>query len=239
MRINTALILCAGFGKRLKPLTLTKPKPLIEIKNITVLEKCINMITELGIRKILLNTFYLENQVIEFIKTKKFKIDIEIVRDGQKILDTGGGILNMIKNSKDKDFIIFNPDTLWNKNYIDEIKKMQDFYFSNDLDNTLLVTNKKKSFDINLNGDFNFLNNQLKKEKKNNFIYIGCQILNKDLFNKYKIENFSISEIWFNLLKKNKLNGFESYNKFYHLTNLETFKRLKDSLPSLYQDIYN
>ncbi len=229
MRINTALILCAGFGKRLKPLTLTKPKPLIEIKNITVLEKCINMITELGIRKILLNTFYLENQVIEFIKTKKFKIDIEIVRDGQKILDTGGGILNMIKNSKDKDFIIFNPDTLWNKNYIDEIKKMQDFYFSNDLDNTLLVTNKKKSFDINLNGDFNFLNNQLKKEKKNNFIFIGCQILNKDLFNKYKIENFSISEIWFNLLKKNKLNGFESYNKFYHLTNLETFKRLKDS----------
>ena len=229
MRINTALILCAGFGKRLKPLTLTKPKPLIEIKNITVLEKCINMITELGIRKILLNTFYLENQVIEFIKTKKFKIDIEIVRDGQKILDTGGGILNMIKNSKDKDFIIFNPDTLWNKNYIDEIKKMQDFYFSNDLDNTLLVTNKKKSFDINLNGDFNFSNNQLKKEKKNNFIFIGCQILNKDLFNKYKIENFSISEIWFNLLKKNKLNGFESYNKFYHLTNLETFKRLKDS----------
>ena len=60
------------------------------------------------------------------------------------------------------------------------------------------------------------------------FIYIGCQILNKNLFEKYKVKNFSISEIWNELLKKNKLNGFESLNKFYHLTNLETFKKLKD-----------
>ena len=61
-----------------------------------------------------------------------------------------------------------------------------------------------------------------------NYIYIGCQILNKNLFEKYKVNNFSISEIWNELLKKNKLNGFESLNKFYHLTNLETFKKLKD-----------
>ena len=54
----------------------------------------------IGIKKILLNTFHLENQIIEFIQNKKFPIDIQIVKDGQKILNTGGGILNMIENSK-------------------------------------------------------------------------------------------------------------------------------------------
>ena len=77
-------------------------------------------------------------------------------------------------------------------------------------------------------GDFGLSNNLLNKNKPKNFIYTGCQILNKNLFDRYKIENFSISEIWDRLLKKNELNGFESSNKFYHLTNLEVFKKLKD-----------
>ena len=228
MKIDTALILCAGLGKRLNPLTLTTPKPLLQLKNITMLERCINLIIELGIKKILLNTFHLENEIIEFIKIKKFPIDIQVIKDGQKILNTGGGILNMIENSKENDFIIFNPDTLWNKDYINEINKMKDFYFSNDLNNILLLTDKKKSFDTNLKGDFNLTNNLLKKSENNDFIYIGCQILNRNLLKNYEISSFSISEIWNELLKKNQLNGFESASEFYHLTNLETFKRLQD-----------
>ena len=173
MKINTALILCAGFGKRLNPITLSTPKPLLELKNITMLERCINLIVEFGAKQILLNTFHLENQILEFVKNKKFPIDIQIIKDGQNILDTGGGILNMINNSQENDFIIFNPDTLWSKQYIPEIKKMSEFYFSNDLNNILLLTNKKKSFDTNFKGDFNLTNNLLKKSKNNDFIYIG------------------------------------------------------------------
>ena len=144
MKIDTALILCAGLGNRLNPLTLRTPKPLLELENISMLERCINLIIKLGIKKILLNTFHLQNQIIEFIKNKKFPIDIQIIKDGEKILDTGGGILNMIKNSNENDFIIFNPDTLWNEDYIIEINKMRDFYFSNNLDNILLLSEKKK-----------------------------------------------------------------------------------------------
>ena len=228
MRIKTALILCAGLGKRLAPLTLKTPKPLLELNNKTILERCIDITLKLGIDKILLNTFHLGNEVSNFIKNQNFSIDIEIVKDGDKILDTGGGILNMINHSNDNDFLIFNPDTIWNESYVDEINNMQNYYFKNKLNNVLLVTKKQLSFDQNLKGDFELNKNLLKKGNNESFIYIGCQILKKDLFRDYKVKNFSISEIWNELLKKNQLNGFESLNKFYHLTNLETFNKLKD-----------
>ena len=228
MKIETALILCAGLGKRLNPLTLKTPKPLLKLKDVTMLENCINTATKLGIKKIFLNTFHLKDQIISFLEDKKFLIDIKIVDDGKEILNTGGGILNMIKNSKDNNYLIFNPDTLWDENYVHEIDKMQNFYFSNKLNNILLIVNKDLSFDKSLEGDFEFRNNLLFKDSKKNFIYIGCQILNKKLFKGYNIKNFSISEVWNELLKQNQLHGFESLNKFYHLTNLETFKKLKD-----------
>jgi len=104
MKINTALILCAGYGKRLNPLTLTKPKPLIEVNNITLLENTINLIKKLNIKKIKINTFYLKNQIENFILKKDFDLNIEVINDGDQILDTGGGILNLVENSNENDF---------------------------------------------------------------------------------------------------------------------------------------
>ena len=228
MRIKTALILCAGLGKRLAPLTLKTPKPLLELNNKTILEICINTTLKLGVEKIFLNTFHLSEKISNFIKSQNFPVEIKIVDDGEEILDTGGGILNMINRSNDDDFFVFNPDTIWNESYVDEINNMQNYYFKNKLNNVLLVTKKQLSFDQNLTGDFELNKNLLKKGNNKSFIYIGCQILKKDLFKDHRVKNFSISEIWNELLKKNKLNGFESLNKFYHLTNLETFNKLKD-----------
>ena len=228
MRINTALILCAGFGKRLNPITLNTPKPLLEIKDISMLERCIYLIEKLGIQKILINTFYLKDQFSVFLNSKNFNIDIKIIEDGEHILDTGGGIQNMIKDSNEKDFIIFNPDTIWSNDYKDEILKMETMYFSEKLENILLLVNKKLSFDKKLKGDFNLKNNLINKEAEKEFIYIGCQIINKKLFIKEKIENYSILEIWNNLLDQKKLFGYESQKDFYHLTDLDIFKKLKD-----------
>ena len=228
MKINTALILCAGFGKRLNPITLNTPKPLLEIKDVSMLERCINLIEEIGIQKVLINTFYLKDQFSVFLNSKNFNIDIKIIEDGEHILDTGGGIQNMIKDSNEKDFIIFNPDTIWSNDYKDEILKMEKIYFSQKLENILLLVNKKLSFDKKLKGDFNLKNNLISKEAEKEFIYIGCQIINKKLCERNKIENYSILEIWNKLLDQKKLFGYESQKDFYHLTDLDIFKKLKD-----------
>ena len=228
MKINTALILCAGYGKRLNPITLDIPKPLLKVDNICVLEKSINLIKGLGIKHILLNSFYLKEQIARYIDINHFDPNIKVIDDGNEILNTGGGILNMMNNSNDENFLVFNPDTIWNLDYLNEIKNMENIFFSKNLDNLLLLVNKKLSFDQNLKGDFNLDDNKIKKGIVNSFIYTGCQILNKKLFKSYKVENFSVSRVWDDLIKFDKLNGMESKKNFYHLTNLEIFKKLQD-----------
>ena len=228
MRINTAFILCAGFGKRLNPLTLDTPKPLIKLNNITVLETCINLIESLGIHQIIINTFYLKNQIHDFINNKKFKSKISIIEDGESILDTGGGINNMMKHTSEDNVLIFNPDTIWRKNYFNQIIEMENMYFSKKLKNILLLVKKELSFDKNLNGDFDLKENLIIKNNKTKFIYTGCQIINKKLLSNYKDKIFSITNVWNDLIEKKELYGFETDNDFYHLTDLETFKKLQD-----------
>ena len=226
MKINTALILCAGYGKRLNPLTLEKPKPLLKINEITLLENCINLIKFLGIKKVIINTFYLNKEIKNFRNVKKFNLNIKIINDGKEILNTGGGILNMINSSNESDFMTLNPDTVWDKNYVDVVQNMEKFYFSNKIKNILLLANKNLSFDKKLKGDFNLLDNKIKKDDQNDLIYTGCQIINKSLFESYSVNNFSISEVWNELIAKNKLYGYESSEEFYHLTNLKVYEDL-------------
>ena len=228
MRINTAFILCAGFGKRLNPLTLDTPKPLMKLNNITVLETCINLIESLGIQQIIINTFYLKDQIHSFINGNKFRSKISIIEDGDKILDTGGGINNMMKHTSEENVLIFNPDTIWKKNYTNEIIEMEKLYFSKQIKNILLLVKKELSFDKNLSGDFDLTDNLIIKNNDRKFIYTGCQIINKKLLSDYKDKNFSISNVWNDLIKKKELYGFETTEEFYHLTDLETFKKLQD-----------
>ena len=226
MKINTALVLCAGYGKRLNPLTLKNPKPLLKLNNLTLLENTINLIKNLGIKDIKLNTFYLKDQIKVFIEKNFFDVKIEIIEDGNEILDTGGGIFNMINSLNEENFLVFNPDTVWSIDYLNCIKEMENFYFSKKIQNILMVVNKDLSFDKNLRGDFDLLDNQLNKKKLNQYIFTGCQIINKKVFSSIKNKSFSILQIWNDLIKENKLYGYESKNKFYHVTDLEIYNKL-------------
>ena len=91
MKIKSALILCAGYGKRLQPKTNDTPKPLLKIKNINLLDNTLNFVQSIGINKIKINTFYLGEKIQSFINSKNYPLNIDVVSDGEKILDTGGG----------------------------------------------------------------------------------------------------------------------------------------------------
>ena len=170
--IKKAMILAAGFGKRIQPLTLKSPKPLLKIGNETLLSNTLKFLELFGITQVVVNVHYLGEQIVDYINKNKFNLAINIVREKDKILDTGGGILNAIQHFSNEAFLIINPDTLWNSHYLKELKMMQKVFFENEKKCLLLVVNKKKSFDQSFKGDFNLKNNLISRKSRDNLDYI-------------------------------------------------------------------
>ena len=177
-------------------------------------------------KKIKINTFYLSKEIKKFVDQLNTNLDIQLIEDGNEILDTGGGIFNMIKDSSEENFLVFNPDTLWNENYDKNISKMVDLYFRKQINNILLVVPKDLSFDKRLKGDFNLINEKLTKDNNKNFIYTGCQIINKKIFSKITKKKFSMNEIWNSQLKESRLFAYESNIEFLHVTDLEIYNKI-------------
>ena len=227
--IKKAMILAAGFGKRLNPLTINCPKPLLKIENQTLLSNTLKFLKLFGIKKVIINVHYLKNQIIDYVNKNNFDLDIILIEEKDKILDTGGGILNAIKYFSGTPFLVINPDTIWNHFYIKELKKLEEDFFLNKKNQcSLLVVNKDKSFDKSFKGDFNLENNLINRKKDSlKYIYTGLQIIKPEVFDNLNSKVFSINNIWDNLISNNKLIGMESIIDFYHVSTLDVYNKIQ------------
>ena len=225
MNIKYGMILAAGLGRRMLPLTLKTPKPLLEINNSTLLERAINLLINHGVQEININVHYLSNQIQTFINNKNFQVKITISNEDKLLLDTGGGVLKGTQNFGDNPFFVVNPDTVWSKRYLEELKRLEVIYFENKKP-TLLLVKKKLSIDSSFKGDFNLNNKKISKDNENQFIFTGLQITNRSVLINEKTEVFSMNKIWGKLIKEKNLQGLESNQKFYHLNTFDMYKKI-------------
>ena len=226
MKIKHGIILAAGLGKRMQPITLKTPKPLIQIGNKNLLERAIELLINHGIEEIAINVHHLPDQIRDFINSKKYKVKILISNEQDMLLDTGGGILQATKSFK-KPFVAINPDTLWNDAYCNELKDLENLYFQKKKP-CLLLVNKNLSFDNSFKGDFNLKNGLISRDNSNEFIFTGLQILNESVFSFIKDKIFSMNKIWDYLIDNNSLVGNESRQKFYHLNTKEMYEKISN-----------
>jgi len=226
MKIKHGMILAAGLGKRMQPITLKTPKPLIQVGNKNLLERAIELLINHGIEEIVINVHHLPGQIKDFINSKKYEAKIMISDEQNMLLDTGGGILHATK-SFEKPFIAVNPDTLWSDAYCNELKDLEDLYFKKKKP-CLLLVNKKLSFDSSFKGDFNLHDGVISRDKSNEYIFTGLQILDQNAFSSIKDKIFSMNKIWNYLIKENSLIGHESKQKFYHLNTKEMYDKISN-----------
>ena len=203
MKIKHGMILAAGLGKRMKPITLKIPKPLIQIGSKNLLERAIELLINHGIQEIVINVHHLADQIRDFINKKKYEAKIIISDEQSMLLDTGGGIFHATKSYKEP-FVAINPDTLWSDVYCNELKDLENLFFKNKKP-CLLLVNKNLSFDNSFKGDFNLHNGVISKDNNNEFIFTGLQILDQSVFSSVKDKIFSMNKIWNLLIKDHTL----------------------------------
>ena len=225
MKIKHAMILSAGLGKRMQPLTLETPKPLLKINGKTLLERALNLLINHGVEEISINTHHLGEQIEKFISNFKTKANLRISDEKEMLLDTGGGVLKGTEKFKNNPFFVINPDTLWSNKYSGEVNFLEKLYFDNRKP-CLLLVNKELSLDKSFGGDFNLKDKFVLKDKQNKFIFTGLQIIRRDNFNLIKKKVFSLNEVWNKLIQAQNLYGAISNQKFYHLNTIEMFKKI-------------
>ena len=231
MSIKHGIILAAGLGKRMQPLTLKKPKPLLEIRGKTLLERAIELLINHGVEELSINIHHLGDQIEKYISKLKFKANIKISNEKQQLLDTGGGVKKGTQRFKDNPFFVINPDTLWTEKYLEEIRTLEKIYFKEKTP-CLLLVNKELSIDKSFKGDFNLKNKIITKDEKNQYIFTGLQIISRDNLDFISKKVFSMNEVWNNLIDKKNLYGIESNQKFYHLNSIKMYEKIS-SLSSI------
>ena len=231
MKIKHGMILTAGLGKRMQPLTNKKPKPLLEIGGSTLLERAINLLINHGVEEITVNIHHLADQIEKFISDFASEVKFQISNEKDLLLDTGGGVKKGTKEFKDNPFFVINPDTLWSNKYSEEVQSLEKDYFTNKRP-CLLLVKKELSLDNSFMGDFNLKHNLISKDEKNQYIFTGLQIMKNDNLAFLNKNIFSMNEVWTKLISEKNLGGLQSNQKFYHLNTLEMFEKIS-SLSSI------
>ncbi|MBT5644303.1 MAG: nucleotidyltransferase family protein [Gammaproteobacteria bacterium] len=173
---DQAMILAAGRGKRMMPLTRDIPKPMLRIGNMTLIEDKIIRLSEAGIKKIVINTGYLGSYIHEHVGDgSKYGIEIIISDEGDMPNGTANGIRNIIHEFNEKPFIVVNADIWTNYLFIDLLNmKLKKKTLAH-----LVLTTKPEY----LSGDFNIENDE--KIKGDDYIYTGIGLYRPELFLNY------------------------------------------------------
>ena len=227
--IERAIVLAAGFGKRVLPLTNTTPKPLLKINKVSLLANTLNFLKKFGVKHFAINTHHLGEQIENFAETNKGIYDIKIFKE-KEILGTGGGIRNALSFFLDKPFISINSDTIWSDEYLSTLKNLYKNFTKFNANSGLLMIKRENSFDETLKGDFTIKSDPFlfrQAGDTNNLIFTGCQIINPILLKDKKNENFSIQPVWDEAIADKKMVGEVAQNIFYHVTDLNIYEKLK------------
>ena len=194
-----ALILAAGYGMRMDNLTKDIPKPLLKIKNKTLISYAIDLIKNMSFDKIYINTHYKHNMLERFVSENYPDISISYE---ETILGTGGGIKNIQRN----DTVILNTDNLWDQSFENELEKSIKFFDENkSFDSVLLINSKNNNFDLEVNNEglINF------PSKLCNTSFQGCHIIRKNSLHPYP-EIFNIQDFWKDCSLNKKIYGYET-----------------------------
>tara|TARA_Y100000590_G_scaffold470226_1_gene662892 strand:- start:5169 stop:5897 length:729 start_codon:yes stop_codon:yes gene_type:complete len=221
--VKDAFILAAGFGKRLLPLTEHTPKPLLNINNTPMIEYILDALSSINIRKVHINSHYLSDKIEQYFMNRDSPY-IKITKE-KKLLDTGGGIKNALKHDNKDPIFVINCDAILLQNYPKLLLDLESVFFSENMDAMLALSKISHAVGYSGSGDF-FIDKDGMIHKtclgNNKFVFMGISILNPKVLDRLDKKDFSLTEIWDQLIENNRCYGFVYDKTWCHTGNLNS-----------------
>ena len=208
---HTAMIMAAGLGKRMRPLTATKPKPLIEVGGKPLLDHVLEKLRVAGVRKVVVNVHYLADALEAHLATRNHGLDVIISDERGLLMETGGGLVKAAPMIDCDPFLALNSDNLWIDGPADTLKLLASQWDGSKMDALLLLVPQARALNHKGMGDFHMdREGRVRRRQKSHvapFVFTGIQIVSKRLLSEAPDGPFSTNLLWDRAIEEGRCFG--------------------------------
>ena len=213
MKVETAMVMAAGLGTRMRPLTNHKPKPLVEVAGIPLIEYAFDKLRLAGVKNAVVNVHYLPEQVEAYVAEHVSDLDIAISDERAQLLETGGGLVKALPMIDSDPFFCINSDAIWTDDKVDALTRMTQAWNAESMDGLLLLVPRERAFSHRGSGDFSLdeLNRPVRRGSavEAPFVHTGIQLLSRAFLNEAPTGPFSTNILWDRSIAKGRLFALE------------------------------
>lgn len=207
---HTAMVLAAGLGKRMRPITSTMPKPLVEVRGKALIDYGLDALARAGVKRVVVNVHYMADLVRAHLRRRK---DLEIVvsDESETLLESGGGVVKALPQLGSDPFFLINSDTFWIEGYRDNLDLMTEIFDPAGMDALLLIADMKRATGYEGRGDFQMDGegrlSRVAERDMSPFVYAGAAILKPEIFAGMAEEKFSLNRNFDQAIERERLFG--------------------------------
>jgi MurNAc alpha-1-phosphate uridylyltransferase len=234
---ETAMVLAAGLGKRMRPLTATRPKPLVEVAGKALIDHCFDRLRAAGVSKAVVNVHYLADRLEAHLKKRVTGIDIAVSDERPLLLETGGGLVHALPLIDADPFLVVNSDNLWIDGPVDSLRLLASNWDEARMDALLLLVPLARANCHKGQGDFHMApGGALRRRKKGGvapFVFTGIQMVSKRLFEGPLPDGpFSTNLLWDRAIEKGRLFGAVHQGLWFDVGSPPNIRRTEELLGS-------
>jgi MurNAc alpha-1-phosphate uridylyltransferase len=218
--ITRAMIMAAGLGTRMRPLTLDRPKPLVEVRGKPLIDHAIDRLAAAGVSLVVVNLHYRADMLKEHLARRR-DVEIRFSEETDTLLGTGGGIVKALPNFEGEPFFVHNSDSIWVEGIGHVLERMKAMWNPDEMDALLMLASMVTALGFEGTGDFRLdpegRVRRAPEMHSSPFAYPGVQIVDPRIFENAPQGEFSMNLLWDRAIEKDRLYGIRLDGVWMHV----------------------
>lgn len=236
-KVETAMIMAAGLGKRMRPLTATRPKPLVKVAGKAMIDHCLDKLWEAGVTKVVVNSHYLPDALEAHLQAVNYPMDIRISDERAQLMETGGGLVKAQSLIEEDVFLCINSDNLWTDGPTNSLERLMERWDDSAMDALLLLVPQSTAHNYKGAGDFKLDDygriSRREVDRQAPFIFTGIQLVSKRLLRDPPVGPFSTMVLWERAIAEGRLFGLVHEGDWFEVGSPEAIAPTEAALASV------